>query len=279
MDILQILLYSIFVEDILGTLKIKVHWAAHGELNTGWNYPDVNDFFGRIYCTKSGKGFMTHHNKKFALESGKMHLIPPYSHMKGWCPDKMHQYWIHFNAEVLTGVELFDIMPPSYEIKLSDQTTVLKTIEKLINIFKSTDTVKQFEADAIVRSFILRFIKDSKINQEKMNTVIRFKPALSYIEDNLAGPIEMKTIASLSGLHPTYFSNLFCKYMKIPPLKYINSRRIEKAKALLFVTEESIEQIAEKTGMDDQFYFSRLFKKLTGVSPLQYRKKIRKISS
>jgi len=267
------------MEDILSTLKIKVHLAAHSDLGKGWNYPDVNDFFGRIYCTKSGKGFMTHHGKKFTLESGKMHLIPPYSHMKGWCPDKMHQYWIHFNAEVLTGVELFDIMPPVYEIKLSDQSSVLKTFEKLIEIFRSKGAVKQFETDAIVRSFILRFIKDSEINNEMVNTIIRFKPALSYIEEHITGPIEMKDVASISGLHPTYFSNLFCKYMKMPPLKYINTRRIEKAKALLFTTNDSIEQIAEKTGLNDQFYFSRLFKKVTGTSPMSYRKELRKISS
>ncbi len=73
-------------------------------------------------------------------------------------------------------------------------------------------------------------------------------------------------------LSSDYFSRLFLKITKCRPIEYIQRKRIEKAQLLLATTYLSLEDIAEQTGINSVSYFSRLFKRYTGLSPNKYRK-------
>jgi AraC family transcriptional regulator of arabinose operon len=57
---------------------------------------------------------------------------------------------------------------------------------------------------------------------------------------------------------------------------YFNHLKIQKACQYLHFTDDRINQIADQLGIGDSYYFSRLFKKLMGISPVEYRKRIRK---
>lgn len=59
--------------------------------------------------------------------------------------------------------------------------------------------------------------------------------------------------------------------MGLRPIAYINQKRIERAQLALIATNRSIKRVAYEAGFQDANYFSRLFKKQTGVSPLAYR--------
>ena len=131
------------MEDILNTLKIEIYTFNRDKLDKRWSYRNLNDFFARIYYTKNGEGYIIHHDKKFKLTPGKLFLIPPYSNMKAYCPDKMTQYWIHFNARVLMGVNLFDILIPSYEVKLEDEKYIVKQLKRLLDVYNSQEMIRK----------------------------------------------------------------------------------------------------------------------------------------
>jgi AraC family transcriptional regulator len=62
--------------------------------------------------------------------------------------------------------------------------------------------------------------------------------------------------------------------MGVTPLNYINQKRVEKGKYLLEHTQFSVGEISEEVGFKDELYFSRVFKKYVGISPLAYRKQV-----
>ena len=72
-----------------------------------------------------------------------------------------------------------------------------------------------------------------------------------------------------------WFNRPFKKVTKVTPIQYIISLRITSAINLLENTNHNINQIASMVGYDDEYYFSRLFKKNTGLSPTAYRKKLK----
>lgn len=72
-------------------------------------------------------------------------------------------------------------------------------------------------------------------------------------------------------VNASYLSTLFKKEVGIPLTDYVNRQRIEQAKKLLIVTELPTKTIAQQCGIPDIYYFSRLFKKRTGVTPKLYR--------
>jgi len=103
------------------------------------------------------------------------------------------------------------------------------------------------------------------------------RPALEYIDENyFRENISIPALAELCGISQPYFRRIFQVSMGTSPLKFIASRRIERACELLRFGEHSVRAVAELCGYGDECYFSREFKKATGVSPAVYQKQLGK---
>src|SRR5690606_16107770 len=93
-----------------------------------------------------------------------------------------------------------------------------------------------------------------------------------YIKNNFADDINFNLIAQKFSYSSSYLSRLFAQHTGQSPSKYLMDIRINRAKYLLQNYKTlSIKQIGESVGYLDQSYFSRVFKKVTGLSPLDFR--------
>lgn len=98
-----------------------------------------------------------------------------------------------------------------------------------------------------------------------------------YIRDNYHKSINVNQLADMLHVSPSYLSKSFSKCEGIPLSKYLIQVRINQAKHLLVSSNVSVGVIGERTGYPDPFYFSRIFKTVTGVSPAVYREEHRAI--
>lgn len=103
--------------------------------------------------------------------------------------------------------------------------------------------------------------------------VAYIKTALSYIHEHYREKIYIRDLADRAGLNEQYFCRLFRRVIRMSPMEYTNSYRMKKASALLEQTELSVTEVAYECGFRDMGGFIREFKKMTGTTPLQYRKK------
>ena len=103
----------------------------------------------------------------------------------------------------------------------------------------------------------------------KNNEII--KEAIRYISQTFAGNLTLEDVASHVHLNPAYFSTLFKQSTGSSFKEYLNMVRIEESKRLLINPEYSIIDVAMAVGFMDQSYFSKVFKKYTGLTPKQYR--------
>lgn len=95
-----------------------------------------------------------------------------------------------------------------------------------------------------------------------------------YILKNYYDEINLNLIANNMNYSSSYLTRIFAQQYTCTPMKYILSLRIQKAQQLLLHNPEfSIRQVGESVGYHNQGYFSRIFKKHTGVSPFDYREK------
>lgn len=99
-----------------------------------------------------------------------------------------------------------------------------------------------------------------------------FDRALAFISDNIErnlsiSEISKSTLIPKSSLYKMFYAHLGCTVSE-----YINSKKVKKASELLINSEISIAEISERLGFSTQQYFSKTFKKIKGVSPLQFRK-------
>lgn len=95
---------------------------------------------------------------------------------------------------------------------------------------------------------------------------------LFYIRKNHNRPITARDICQTFGCSRTYLSTVFKKETGRTLRQTINDLRIDDAKTLLLYSELSVTQIAYSVGFDDSNYFTSVFKKTQGISPLQYRR-------
>lgn len=99
----------------------------------------------------------------------------------------------------------------------------------------------------------------------------QLKRTIEYINDNLAFNLSLDVLATMLSMSPYYFERLFKQSVGRTPLQYIISCRVERAKVLLRTTRQPIMSVASQVGYQNHSHFSRLFRKLTGVSPSAYR--------
>ncbi|MBQ9263167.1 MAG: helix-turn-helix domain-containing protein [Clostridia bacterium] len=96
-------------------------------------------------------------------------------------------------------------------------------------------------------------------------------PALSYMEEHFTEEITLPQLAALSDTSPRHFDRLFRAAYQVTPKQYIAQLRIARACAMLAHTNRPITEIAFDCGYADSNYFSRVFRKIRGISPQQYR--------
>lgn len=99
--------------------------------------------------------------------------------------------------------------------------------------------------------------------------------AVDYISKNYAKNINLEMTAEYVNKSKNYFSYLFKKELGISFVEYLNQVRIEAAKKLLDTTDHKTYEISDQVGYSDYKYFSSVFKKLTGMSPAQYKKQLK----
>jgi AraC family transcriptional regulator len=96
----------------------------------------------------------------------------------------------------------------------------------------------------------------------------------AYIEEHLAEPIMLATLARLVRLSPYYFCRAFKQSLGLPPHRYHSNRRIEHAKRLLAEPAPSVTDIGRIVGYSDTSSFTTAFHKATGVTPTAWRRTV-----
>jgi AraC family transcriptional regulator len=100
------------------------------------------------------------------------------------------------------------------------------------------------------------------------------RKAVDYIEEHLAEPILLAALAQLVRLSPNYFCRAFGQSFGMPPHRYLTRQRIERAKTLLAKRAASVTDVGLVVGYNETSAFSTAFRKVTGLTPSDYRRSL-----
>ncbi|MEX2578899.1 MAG: AraC family transcriptional regulator [Verrucomicrobiales bacterium] len=96
--------------------------------------------------------------------------------------------------------------------------------------------------------------------------------AIEYIDSNFVDEISARELARVAGMSVPHFNRLFRNVLRLSPMEYVLSLRVQEAQRLLTTTRMTMGDIAAAVGFYDQSHFTKRFKKIAGITPLQYRK-------
>lgn len=121
-----------------------------------------------------------------------------------------------------------------------------------------------------IKAIVLHAIRSLQSN--KVETLDILNTCVRFIHEHFHESLSMTQLSAISNVSESYISRLFQKSLGMSPMRYLNSIRIDISKKLLLDCSLSINEIATKVGFSDPLYFSRVFRKFTGISPSQFRK-------
>jgi AraC-like DNA-binding protein len=138
-----------------------------------------------------------------------------------------------------------------------------------LNNFKTVFHTKGVFSDHETVEFLSQIEGDAKSLPQPTSMLI--KQVLAFLHQNYPLPINRKDIANAVGVSENYLSQIFRQEITISPWDYLNRLRIQRSKELLLNTQGTVTSIASQVGFNDSAYFSRVFHKLTGLSPQEFR--------
>jgi len=158
---------------------------------------------------------------------------------------------------------------------------IYEVIERLFQRNSIRHITSEFVTSALsceVNAFILHLIADLlerarvEVSPERDMLMRKILPSLYYINENIYKDLKLEDIAGKSNLSSTYFHRIFKQLFQATPVNYMIERRMSAARQMLTTTDLSVRDIAWRAGYENEFYFSRIFKKHVGMSPSEFRR-------
>lgn len=143
-------------------------------------------------------------------------------------------------------------------------------------LWQQANAMDKLHAQSLFFPFVyevMRQMRTAALENSRTNIVTE---AIHYIHEHYREPITAEELTRMYGCSASYLARLFKNQIGVGPIEYLIHIRIHKSKQFLLQSEARIQDIASSVGYADVYYFSRLFKKHTGLSPLQFREDNRK---
>lgn len=234
------------------------------------------DQYVLIYCAE-GNGFYMLDGKEYQVEKNQFFILPAnvphaYGSQSG---SSWTIYWVHFGGEhaavYAEGMQTPQFINVALNSRIRDRINIFEEI--ISTLEESTDLECLRYASSVLHHFLasMRFqslYREAAGRQSDSNPT---EAAIHYMKENIENHITLDDVLRYVGYSQSHFYTIFRKSTGMSPLAYFNQLKIEYACMLLRDTNLMVNQICYKVGIEDQFYFSRLFTKTMGMSPSKYR--------
>lgn len=232
-----------------------------------------------IYCV-DGKGWFRINGTEYQVSANQYFILPAgIPHVYAADDDNPWTiYWIHFKGShahcYIPDTQQPHTIQPTLTSRICERILLFEEIFKTINRGYSIPNLQY--ATSLFHHFLgsLCYIEQYRnANSAEIDGDNVIEVALHHMKENIEKQITLQEFADYTGYSPSHFAILFKAKMGNPPLAYFNLLKIQKACDMLDNTNLKLNQICYKIGIYDCFYFSRLFKKIMGISPKEYRKR------
>ena len=225
-----------------------------------------------IYITR-GSGMFETSGRALAVQPGSILIVFPgvRHHYKpdfavGWT-----EYWVGFRGsyvDTLRNEGFISPDRPQYAIGL--QNSVLTTFTQIFEEVQTQKPLYQPKVCAYILTLIAEVLSFDRQQSQHSHFEQLVERAKFVMAENIYGDINLNHIADILSVSTSHLNEVFKSYTSMTPYQYYIHIKILRAKELLDRGELSIKEVAFRLGFKDPYYFSRLFKSKTGISPSRW---------
>ncbi len=234
--------------------------------------------FVELFYVLSGEGFFMKDDDKIAIKKGDLMVINPGTNH---CEYSSQESPLEFFVFAFTDI-YFKYNETKTEYILLDQSDdrgfSLDMGELFFKIYDELCTENAYYLNMIRNYFEQLIITISRnegitLHHTHNNVSQNVAICMQYIDDNLHKKITLEELSTVACINKYSLIRQFKKELGQTPLNYVSEKKIKKAIELLYFGEESVEKIAERLGFINLTHFYQMFKRVTGCTPMSYKKK------
>lgn len=236
-----------------------------------------------LFIITEGTLYIGDNNGEYEVHTGEHLLLTPTPNNKrfGLKSSNCSFYWLHFSSnqpiQYVNSLHNSSDDKQNTYIQIPDKGT-LESLEKVIILMKQLQDSLRSGYNTIYLNYTTTIILGELSHQYRIKTNTSSKQQSQiyndikdYIRLTLHSNLKVSHIANYFGYNEKYLSHLFSNIEGIPLKQYILSELMEEAKYKLTDTNDTINQIASLLGYSDSHNFMKTFKKITGLTPSEYR--------
>lgn len=283
--------------------RLDVKWANRHNgkfIFNSWGHS--NPYFELIMVTE-GPVFLLIGSEKVELRSGECLLLQPWEEHREWknMTEDAGFFWVQFSAspvmaylgadkslegkfkedhaqrqELRTVAEYDDdplLIPRRF--RPLRRYEILSLFEKLIHEKELPHGYFRYRSTILLMQ-IIQLIADDLLHRNHIDTALPgtfliYRNIVNFLNERYCQDLSKEVLErNLTRTHE-YLCQIFKKYSGISIVTYIHQLRIQRAKYLLLGSDKTIHDISQEVGFQDPYYFCRIFKRLEGMTPTQYR--------
>ncbi|MDE5814099.1 MAG: AraC family transcriptional regulator [Muribaculaceae bacterium] len=269
--------------------------VGHAVHEADWNFKDITSPFTRIYYVTEGTATVTIGDRTHHLSPDNMYIIPAFTRHSDSCGSRFCHYYVHIYEEAASGGTLIDKYDFPFEIPgipldrtlfqaLCDHNSSMAlkasdpriydnktSLIECVRLNRERPVWDRMEPAGIIFQLLGRFVKEATPKYDAKDS--RVREAISLINARTSEPVRVDSLAKAVHMTPDHFIRLFKKEMGCTPAQFIIERRMTQAMLMLSAEPLMTKEVAYALGYDNLSYFSRLFKRHTGLTPGAYRER------
>ncbi len=257
-------------------------YAGEAKFENDWNSAPHTHNFMELFFVLSGKGKFVINNDTFPIQENDLILLNAGVSHTEYSSTQNPLSYIVLGGDAL---EFHSIETEDYVIHhltiLPQKNEILYYFKAILREMREKESNYENICQYLFNALILTIIRHTRIDftmlpdsPQKIMSECRFIE--QYINEHFRENITLQTLCDLTFLNKHYLAHSFKKYKGVAPITYLIQVRIAEAKFLLETTNHTISAIAYMAGFSSQSYFSQIFRKETGKTPIQYRKEFEK---
>ena len=277
----------------MNLMMLNVGMARH---NGDWNWQNVSSPFTRIFYVTEGSARLNLPERKVELRPGHLYIIPAYTMHSYECDGLFTHYYLHVYEGFKREMNLMELYDFPTEVEGGSVELLLRHMcsqqpgaqlpdsdpRSYDNSVQMTDYVERYRGMALWEKMELRgamlmiFARFMRQASPRVWTHDeRMKKVLEHIHGHIVDNVDVEELADVACVTKPYLIRLFKHEFGTSPVQYINKKKVERAQLLLFTTDQPVKEVAWSMGFSDHSYFIRLFRKLTGITPQEYRRRMK----
>lgn len=226
-----------------------------------------------MLCTQ-GNGVLETDNHYQPIEAGDVVLLPV-NQAHSYRADA-HQpwtlFWVHFSGQLAEAFMAY-VSADRRVIHPGVRPELLSGFQQLLAVERTGYSLGAYITAANQLQLLLTQLADLGEQQSRQGRQeIDIDAIHGHMQRAIAGQVTLEQLASSAGMSRSHFTQRYRELTGYAPMRHFTHLKMEAACRLLDSTRQSVKQVASALGYDDPLYFSRVFRRVVGVSPRAYRR-------